>query len=189
MNKIHTYPYRFISAKYDDGNETLFDEIIDFEIDVPCQNRDEIIVYILRFYKYKGYLCINDYFPTMWENQSDCFARKTSSEGYTVNIKTISLTCLFIFIKEILSKNQDCTMVVCGSYELGENTTRISRKLKLYKWFFYPLLENLKLKSVEVLELNAFIIASQETKISEHQIKSDYHHFKNNKTLITEIDW
>lgn len=161
------------------GGNGLFREIIDYSLEVPCVNRTDVIDYIYRLYRFEEHLYITDIFPRMFADDNKCFQRFTSHEGYSVNMKQLSLTCLEIFIDEIIKKDIDNVMVVSGSYETGEDSTKPSRKLRLYRYFFLPLLDKLNLDVLDMAERNAFMLFSKASSQDRQDIKDCYIRFKN----------
>ena len=157
---------------------SLFEEIIDYGLNVPCTNRADMLDYIYRLYRFEDHLYITDIFPRMFADDSKCFQRFTSHEGYTINMKQLAVTCLEIFVAEFISKNKDSIMVVSGSYEPGEATDKPSRKLRLYWYFFSPLLDRLDLKTVDMSDRNAFLLLSRQSALREEDIKKNYIRFK-----------
>lgn len=155
-----------------------FKETEDYILTVPCLNRKETLDYIFRSYRFRDYLYITDIFPKMFENDSRCFQRFTSREGFAVNMRRLAVTCLAIFVKHIMNGNPQNAMVISGSYEDHEPHNGASRKLKLYQYFFMPLLEELGLYSIEMFEDNAFILVSKNNPLSHADIKKEYLDFK-----------
>lgn len=172
MEKIK---YHLEERKYGNGQ---FNEITDYCLDVPCTNRADTLEYIYRLYKYEDHLFITDIFPRIFAGDSKCFQRFTSHEGYCVNMRKLAVTCLEIFVDEFISYDPDNIMVVSGSYEHGEPTDRPSRKLRLYWYFFSPLLDRLNLKTVDMTNRNAFLLLSKLSKLNEDEIKNSYIRFK-----------
>jgi hypothetical protein len=160
------------------GNDSPFSKIEDYEIDVPCINKNESIKYLFRSYCFRDYLYLTDIFPAMWNGQDDCFKRIISREGYSVNMRKLSVTCLAIFVKHYIKSYMDNAMVVSGSYEYGENETNVSRKLRLYWAFFSPILERLSLRAVPIWELNALVLINKDSNLEDHKIIKDYSDFK-----------
>ena len=160
------------------NNGGLFGEIIDYSLKVPCTNRSDMLDYIYRLYKFEDHLYITDIFPRMFADDSKCFQRFTSHEGYTINMKQLAIRCLEIFVKEFISKDVNHIMVVSGSYESGEATDKPSRKLRLYWYFFSPLLDKLNLTAVDMSERNAFLLLSGQSIQKELDIKNCYIRFK-----------
>lgn len=158
-----------------------FPETVDYLITVPCLNREEKLTYIFRSYCFESYLYITDYFPSMYEDDDQKFRRFTSHEGFSVNMRQISITCLAIFVKHFINKDIRKAMVISGSYQDNETPSGPSRKLNLYKYFFYPLLEEFQLRSVEMMEHNAFILTHRENPISDDDIMRCYLTFKSLK--------
>ena len=169
--------YDYIPGKTSIGNR-LFDEIVDYHLSVPCENRPEILDYIFRSYRYGKWLYITDVFPAMFENDSRCFKRFTSHEGYIVNMRKLAVTCLFAFVKEILSLNPLGVMVISGSYEVGENDSRPSRKLRLYNYFFQPYLRVLGIRQVDMFDHNAFMLLRDDSPLNDTDISLKYLEFK-----------
>ena len=114
----------------------------------------------------------------MYENDNMCFQHIISREGYSVNMRRLSITCLFIFVQHFMSIDRNYAMVISGSYEIGENKNSMSRKLKLYWYFFSPILDQLGLRSINVFENNAFIIVSKENCLEDECIRQEYLNFK-----------
>lgn len=178
MRELDVYPYKEMPGSV--KSSLLFSEIKDYELTVPCLNQ-EVITYIYRSYCYNDYLYITDIFPAMWDGLDDCFKRITSREGYTVNMRKLSVTCLYIFVKHYISAHKDNAMVISGSYEYGEDESHISRKLRLYRAFFFPLLDQLSLRVVPIWELNAFVLTDRKSKIEDEIIVNDYRNFKSSQ--------
>lgn len=177
------YSYKYMNS-FSTGNESPFSKIEDYEIDVPCLNKNENIKYLFRSYCFRDYLYITDIFPAMWNGQDDCFKRIISREGYSVNMRKLSITCLAIFVKHYIESHIDNAMLVSGSYEYGEDDSNISRKLRLYWDFFSPILKSLSLRAVQIWELNAFVLINKNSNIEDHKIIKDYSDFKNNKRKL-----
>lgn len=171
--KLFEYSYdKKIKGKYP------FEETKDYILTVPCLNRLETLDYIFRSYRFRDYLYITDIFPKMFEHDSRCFQRFTSREGLAVNMRRLAVTCLVIFVRHIMDDNPKSAMVISGSYEDGELHEGASRKLKLYWYFFTPLLEELGLCSVEMFKENAFILINKNNPLSHAEIKKEYLDFK-----------
>jgi hypothetical protein len=181
--EIDIYPYRRAVNDPSSAN-TPFSKIEDYEIVVPCLNKDENIDYLFRSYCFRSYLYVTDIFPAMWDGSNDCFKRIISREGYTVNMRKLSVTCLAIFIKHYIGNHVDSAMVVSGSYEYGEDNSNVSRKLRLYWAFFAPLLEKLSLRAVCIPELNAFVLVDKNSSVSDQKVVRDYGDFKNNQKVL-----
>ena len=163
--------------KQKDAN-SLFSEVIDYEIDAQCVQSSAIIPYLFRSYLFGKSLYITDIFPKMWENENDCFKRIISREGYAVNMRRLSVTCLYIFFHHHAERDATAIMVVSGSYEPQEDEAQVSRKLRLYWAFFQPLFETLSIKAVKMFDLNAFALLRKDNPISEEQIINHYKLFK-----------
>lgn len=161
--------------------EYPFEETVNYILTVPCVNRKEVLTYIFRSYRYREYLYITDIFPKMYEHDNRCFRRFTSREGFAVNMRRLSVTCVAIFFKHIINDNPKKAMVISGSYEDNEPTQGASRKLKLYQYFFTPLLEPLNLYSVNMFEENALILIRKDNPLSEMEIRQEYLNFKSNQ--------
>lgn len=155
-----------------------FSETVDYILEVPCTNREEILEYIFRSYRFRNFIYVTDIFPKLFENDGRCFRRFTSREGFSVNMRRLSVTCLVIFVRHFMSDSPRSAMVVSGSYEDDEPETGPSRKLKLYRYFFSPLLEQLGLRSAEMPEENAFILIRKDNPLSDAEIKQEYLDFK-----------
>ena len=167
--------YGYLKSK---GPEGPFEEVIDYLLKVPCVNRPDVLDYIFRLYRYKDHLYITDMFPKMFEDSPDCFKRFTSHEGFSVNMRRLSVCCLRIFAKHLMSENKDKVMVISGSYAPQEKEQGASRKLRLYWHFFEPLLEELELKAVMMPEWNAFLLMSKHSDIPDTIMESQYIEFK-----------
>ena len=159
-------------------NEHPFDEVTDFLLKVPCQGKADTIDYIYRLYRFGADLYITDIFPKMYEGDSRCFKRFTSHEGYNVNMRSLAVSCLRIFVNEIISANHDAVMVVSGSYADGEDEDGPSRKLKLYWYCFKPLLGELNLRMVDVSGHNAFMLLRGDSGVSDDLLMRQYLAFK-----------
>lgn len=155
-----------------------FEETIDYRLVVPCVNRDDTLLYIFRSYRFGEFMYITDVFPKMYENDERCFKRFVSREGFSINMKKLSVTCLAIFVEHFIKNNERRCMVISGSYEDNENPEGASRKLRLYNYFFKPLLEQLNLRSVDMFEENAFILVSKSSTLSNEEIRQEYLTFK-----------
>lgn len=169
--------FDYSPAKITAGN-ALFDEIVDCHLRVPCENRAEILDYIFRSYRYGEWLYITDIFPAIFENDTRCFKRFTSHEGYTVNMRRLAVTCVFAFIQEILSRNPLGVMVISGSYEDAELEAGPSRKLRLYDYFFRPILSEFGLRKVNMFDNNAFMLLQENSILSASEISLKYLEFK-----------
>lgn len=167
--------YDYLRSK---GPEGPFEEVIDYLLKVPCVNRPDVLDYIFRLYRYKENLYITDMFPKMFEDSPDCFKRFTSHEGYSVNMRRLSVCCLRIFVEHFVSDDKDKVMVISGSYAPQEQEQGASRKLRLYWHFFEPLLEELELRAVMMHEWNAFLLVSRHSEISDTIMESQYIEFK-----------
>lgn len=159
-------------------NDGLFREIIDYSLKVPCVNRTDILDYIYRLYRFEDHLYITDIFPLMFANDNKCFQKFTSHEGYSINMKQLAVTCLEIFANDFISKDKNHIMVISGSYEPREATDKPSRKLRLYWYFFSPLLERLNLDVVDMSDKNAFMLYSKFSSHNKGNIKECYLRFK-----------
>ena len=178
MDKLPLYPYSFLEKKTTAGSKT--NEFEQYVIDAWCTNRNEKIEYLLNLYRYGTYLYISDILPRLWENEPDCFTRFTSHEGYAVNMKKISITCLYIFFENVANRNNDAALVISGSYQAGEDKLKDSRKLKLYKYFFLPYLFELHLRLIGIEGMNAFVLIKKESALQNETIINDYKKFKSN---------
>lgn len=158
--------------------EDPFPETVDYLLTVPCVNRNDTLIYIFRAYCFKSFLYITDFFPKMYEDDSRRFRRFTSHEGYSVNMRRLSVTCLAIFVEHFIKVDPRKAMVISGSYQDGEKPEGPSRKLRLYRYFFYPLLDQFQLRSVEMMEQNAFILTSRSSPIPDEEIRHSYLTFK-----------
>lgn len=172
---IQIFEYGFDKAFKGDAP---FEETIDYTLTVPCVNRDETLSYIFRSYRFGEYLYITDIFPKIFGNDNRCFRRFTSHEGFTVNMRRLSVTCLVIFVEHFMSEDVRRAMVISGSYEDNEPPHGPSRKLRLYNYFFSPLLDEFKLRSVEMIDENAFILVSRDNPLTDEEIKQNYLDFK-----------
>ena len=159
-------------------NDGLFREIIEYSLKVPCVNRTDILDYIYRLYRFEEHLYITDIFPLIFANDNKCFQKFTSHEGYRVNMRQLAVTCLEIFTNDFISKDKDDIMVISGSYESGETTDKPSRKLRLYWYFFRPLLDELDLDVVDMADVNAFMLFSKSSSHHKETIKDCYIRFK-----------
>jgi hypothetical protein len=185
--EIDMYSYKHADADPFTENNSPFSKIEDYEIDVPCLNKNEKIKYLFRSYCFRDYLYITDIFPSMWEGQDDCFKRIISREGYSVNMRKLSVTCLAIFAKHYMAGHINNAMVISGSYEYGEDDSNVSRKLRLYWAFFSPLLEKLFLRAIQIRELNAFVLINKNSCMEDCKIIKDYSDFKNNKRQLQDV--
>ena len=79
-----------------------FEETIDYRLVVPCVNRDDTLLYIFRSYRFGEFMYITDVFPKMYENDERCFKRFVSREGFSINMKKLSVTCLAIFVEHFI---------------------------------------------------------------------------------------
>ena len=161
---------------------TPFEQIEDWLLAVPCTNCDTVLNYIYRLYRFGSFLYITDIFPAMYENENDCFKRFTSHEGYTVDFRGLATKCQQIFVDEIIKRDKDSVMVVSGSYAPGERAEGESRKLKLYKYIFTPTLQGLNLKSIDLSQMNAFLMYSCQSSLEEKHIIESYITFKQNQS-------
>ena len=155
-----------------------FRETTDYKLVVPCIYREETLTYIFRSYSFGEFLYITDIFPQWYENDERCFKRFTSRDGFFVNMRKLSVTCLMIFVEHFLKKDVRNSMAISGSYEDNEKPEGASRKLKLYNYFFRPLLEQLDLRSVDIFEENAFILTHKNNILSDNNIRQEYLNFK-----------
>lgn len=157
----------------------LFNETIDYRITVPCINIEKSLEYIYRLYKFGSYIYITDIFPEIFANDTKCFQRLTSHEGFSINMRKLSITCLKIFITEFINNNNvNNVMVISGSYEINETANGPSRKLRLYWYFFYPLFERYELIAINLFDKNAFLIYSKHSTLNSETIINDYLEFK-----------
>lgn len=160
------------------GQTGAFEEVIDYLLKVPCVNRDDILDYIFRLYRYGEHLYVTDMFPLLYENDDNCFKRFTSHDGFSVNMRRLSVCCLRIFAEHFIKNNKNAVMVISGSYAPSEEEHGESRKLRLYWHFFEPLLEELNLKAVMMTEWNAFLLLSNNSELDETILKKTYIKFK-----------
>lgn len=167
--------YTLLKTVYD---QPPFEVVTDYLMEVPCTNRDESLDYIYRLYRYGEWLYVTDIFPRMFEDDNRCFKRFTSREGYSVDMRKLSVKCLRIFVKEFISSDILNVMVVSGSYADGEKESGESRKLRLYRYFFTPLLEELNLRLIDLSERNAFFLASKQSPLTDDEIINCYANFK-----------
>lgn len=181
MQEIDIYPYKHAEDNPALGDNSPFSKIENYEIDVPCLNKNEQIKYLFRSYCFRDYLYVTDIFPAMWDGQHDCFKRITSRQGYSVNMRKLSVTCLVIFVMHYIKNHVNNAMVISGSYEYGEDDSNVSRKLRLYWAFFSPLLEKLSLRAIQIQNLNAFVLISKDCSMEDDKIIKDYSDFKNKK--------
>lgn len=172
---MQIYDYKYIKTATD---RAPFDAVIDYGLKVPCTGRDVMLDYIFRSYRYGSWLYVTDIFPQMYENDNNCFKRFTSHEGLAVNMRRLSVTCVVIFVNHFIAQDPDSAMVISGSYAPGEPAEGMSRKLKLYRYFFMPLLDELDLRSVDMLDANAFILVSKGNCLSDDEIRQKYMEFK-----------
>lgn len=172
---MEIFDYRYIKTAYD---QKPFEEIVEYSLKVPCTNKEEVLDYIFRSYRYKSHMYITDIFPKMYESDNKCFQHITSREGHTVNMRKLSVSCLLIFVKHFIGADKNSAMVISGSYEIGEPQNSMSRKLKLYWYFFSPLLDTLGLHSVNMFDQNAFILISKNSHWKEENIRQEYTNFK-----------
>lgn len=168
------YDYRY-DRKY---NQEPFDEIVEYILKVPCTNCNGTIEYVFRSYRYSENIFITDMFPKIYENNPDCFKTLTSHEGYSVNMRRIAITCLVIFIRNFISANNKNAMVISGSYGKGEKQVGMSRKLRLYWYFFSSLLNDLNLRAINLFQHNAFILVSRECTVDDSVFAGKYLRFK-----------
>lgn len=168
--------YRYLKSTGPNGR---FEEVIDYLLKVPCVNREDVLDYIFRLYRYDTHLYITDMFPKMWENDPNCFKRFTSHDGFSINMRKLSVCCLRIFVEHFIKNNIDSVLVISGSYAPTEEEHGASRKLRLYWHFFEPLLEELNLKAIMMSEWNAFLLVSNDSKTDTTLLKDTYLKFKN----------
>ena len=124
---------------------------------------------------------ITDVFPKKYENDECCFKRFVSREGFSINMKKLSVTCLVIFVEHFIMNDERRSLVISGSYEDNEIPEGASRKLRLYNYFFKPLLEQLNLRSVDMFEENAFILVNKNSTLSNEDIRQEYLTFKSTR--------
>ena len=93
-------------------------------------------------------------------------------------MRRLSITCLFIFVQHFMRIDRNYVMVISGSYEIGEDKGGMSRKLKLYWYFFSPILNQLGLRAIDMFENNAFIVVSKENSLEDECIRQEYLKFK-----------
>lgn len=172
---MNIFDYQYLQTTY---KSSLFEEVVDYSLQVPCTNCDQILDYIFRSYRFGDFLYITDIFPKIYENDSKCFQHIISREGYSVNMRRLSITCLFIFVQHFMSIDRNYVMVISGSYEIGEDKGGMSRKLKLYWYFFSPILDQLGLRAIDMFENNAFIVVSKENSLEDECIRLEYLKFK-----------
>lgn len=181
---MEIFNYEYIKTTY---NQQPFEEIVEYGLKIPCINKEGILDYIFKSYRYKEYLYITDIFPKMYENDNKCFQHIISREGYTVNMRKLSVSCLVIFVKHFIGRVQDSAMVISGSYEIGEPTEGMSRKLKLYWYFFSPLFDTLGLRSVNMFDKNAFILVHKNNSHTDGDIRQEYMNFKSTQKLDQHV--
>lgn len=172
------FEYRF--DKITDKNPP-FEETVDYILKVPCENRPDILDYVFRSYQYGEWLYITDIFPKMYADDPKCFKRFTSHEKYFVNMRRLAVTCVYIFVKEFMTRQPLSVMVISGSYEVGEKEEGPSRKLKLYQYFFRSILRELNLRAVDMLDKNAFMLVRDDSPLADSEIFSKYLEFKSNR--------
>lgn len=183
MTDISIFPYRYLKTQLYTEQDSLFREIKDYELDVPCLDTGQELKYLFRTYRFNSYLYITDIFPAMWENEKDCFKRILSHEGHRVNMRRLSVTCLVAFKEYYIKYDINSAMVISGSYEYGEDEKQVSRKLRLYWSFFEPLLDILSLRVIQIEELNAFVLTDKKSDIEPYRIKEDYQTFKKRQKI------
>lgn len=167
--------YTFLKTTHD---TPPFDSVTDFLLKVPCTNRPETLDYVYRLYCYDKYMYITDMFPQMYAGDPRCFKRFTSHEGYSVDIRKLSVCCLQIFVDEFVKSDSSAVMVVSGSYEPGEEEKGPSRKLKLYWYFFKSLLDGLHLRVIDMWQQNAFLLTSVDNPHENSELSDIYLKFK-----------
>ena len=155
-----------------------FDCVTDYLLKVPCTNRPDVLDYVYRLYCYDKLMYITDIFPKMFADDPRCFKRFTSREGYAVDMRKLSLSCLQIFVDEFIANDLSAVMVVSGSYEPGEDEQGPSRKLKLYWYFFKSHLDELHLRVIDLWHLNAFLLTSVDNPHEDSELSSIYSTFK-----------
>ncbi len=174
------YPYRFIGSR-DSGEQGLFSEIADYAVDAVDLGCGNTVPYTCRSYRYDGFLYITDIFPSAWDNDPLCFKRIISREGTPVNMRRVSVTCLVLFTEQYTSRDKNAVMVVSGSYAPGEKEEGPSRKLKLYRAFFEPLIERLGLRILHSSTMNAFMLMDRRACVTDEQVENSYAEFKKRK--------
>ena len=163
--------YSFLKRTENDGP---FEEVIDYLLKVPCVNRPDILDYVFRLYRYSEHLFITDMFPMMYADDPKCFKRFTSHDGYSVNMRKLSVCCLRIFVNDFLHNDPEHVMVVSGSYAPGEEEQGSSRKLRLYWYFFAPLLDELGLEAILLPTWNAFLLARTASVTDKTTLENTY---------------
>lgn len=181
------YPYQLVKKQALTDN--LFKSIEQYKFRVSCLNRTEKLDYLLNFYLFNSYMYITDFFPAVWEKDPDCFKKLTSSEGFLINIRKTILSCFYIYHREINPSPSNKAMVLSGSYLTGEEPLPeigISRKLKIYREIFKPLVNQYNYRFVDIFEKNAVIVVKQNSKPDDIEIISDYLSFKEKSEEPTE---
>ncbi len=173
--------YNYQLVKQESRND-IFDCLIQYAFQVTGNSDAPPIDYTFNFSRYKSYLYITDYFPTLWVHHVDRANKLLSvEENQAVNFRKITLTCFYIFHQEISTLDENAAFVACGSYLHGEKSLpeiKISRKLKLYLAILKPIAENLGYRIVEIFNLNAFVMIKDSSGIPDEQIRNDYQEFK-----------
>ena len=172
------YKYQFSKIQVRDDRAKYLIQYL-FEVNTRGGGK---IDYALNFYKYRSFIYITDFFPLKWENDKDCFHKLLSSEeGIRVNFRKIAVTCFLIFHQRISILNNDAAFVVSGSYIKDEKPLQglnYSRKLKLYDTIFRPVAAAFDYRIVEVFDHNAIILIKTSSKLTDHQVRSEYLCFK-----------
>lgn len=171
---INIYPYLLFRS------ETIgdrFEKLIQYTFAAPCINKEDEIQYLLNFYTV-GRLLITDVFPAEWEEKRDRCKRFTSHEGNSVDFRKISLTSVWIFMQDFVPQNSDFIMVISGSYAPNEKPEGISRKLRLYHYFFERCATEMEYRIVGAGNFNAFFLVSLKCTVSDEEIVKEYINFR-----------
>lgn len=173
------FKYQFSKTKTQNG---IFSCLIQYTFFAKCLSSNKKIEYVFDLFKLKSYLYITVYYPAIWDGHSDRTNKLLSKEeDLRVNFRKMTLTCFYIFHKEVSPHSIDAAFVANGSLVKGEQLLpglNISRKLKLYWEILKPVAEELNYRIVEVLEYNAIVLIKKESNIPDQQIWNDYAEFK-----------
>lgn len=154
------------------------DHWIQYRMLAENSDNGEIVPYLLDFMR-TGRLWITDIYPEMWANDSNKCHKFTSHEGIHINFQRISNTSVYVFLRDFV--NTEEVMVISGSYQDNETQSFDSRKLKLYRYFFNKLKDDLQFEIIEAPGLNGFFICHPGVSMDFSSLFNEYKTFKEKK--------
>lgn len=154
------------------------DHWIQYRMQAENTDNGEPVPYLLDFMR-TGRLWVTDIYPEMWANDHDKCHRFTSHEGIHINFQRISNTSVYVFLRDFADMGE--VMVISGSYQENETQSVDSRKLKLYRYFFNKLKNDLQFEIVEAPGLNGFFICHPGVSMDFLSLFNEYKTFKEKK--------